>query len=308
VVNSRMRRPIIILILAAFSCLGGRTLHAQDLDPRAYANVPVDMTILVGGFSYSDGSVVTDPTAPIQNLQAVMRGITIGVGHTFSLFGQTAQVLVSQTYVWGLASGTIFGTDSYGEKGGLGDVRVRLSTLFIGAPATEAKDFKPHLRTTVVGASLMVQAPTGLYQPEKIINIGNNRWALKPELAISQPVGEHVLLDVYGGVWFFTSNDAFYPGTSERKQSTMPVVQAHLSYNVQPTMWVAFDATYYVGGRSTVNGVLLPDEQNNVRVGGTLVVPVFKGNSVKLAASTGAIVRGGANFTTLSLAWQTTFF
>ncbi len=303
-----MRRLFTILILAALPCLEGLTLHAQDLDPRAYAKMPVDMTLLVAGFSYSEGSVVTDPTAPIQNLQAVMRGATLAAGHTFSLFGQTAQVLVSQTYVWGLASGTVFSTDMYGEKGGFGDLRVRFSTLFFGAPATERANFKPQERTTVLGASVMVQAPTGSYQPEKLINIGNNRWALKPELALSQPFAEHFLLDVYAGVWFFTTNDAYYPGTSERKQSTMPVFQAHVSYNVQPALWVAFDATYYVGGRSTVNGVLLPDEQNNVRVGGTLVVPVVAGNSIKLAASTGAIVRGGANFTTLSLAWQTSIF
>ncbi|MBS1560271.1 MAG: transporter [Bacteroidetes bacterium] len=303
-----MRRAIIVIILAALLCLGGLALHAQDLDPRAYAKVPVDMTVLVAGFSYSDGSVVTDPTAPIQNLQAVMRGATLAVGHTFSLFGQTAQVLASQSYVWGLASGTVLSNDMYGEKGGFGDLRVRLSTLFYGAPATERANFKPQEHNTVLGASVMVQAPTGMYEPDKLINIGNNRWALKPELAFSQPFGERVLLDVYAGVWFFTTNDAYYPGTSERKQNTMPVIQAHVSYTVQPALWVAFDATYYVGGRSTVNGVLLPDEQNNVRVGGTLVVPVVAGNSIKLAASTGAIVRGGANFTTLSLAWQTTIY
>jgi hypothetical protein len=303
-----MRRHITILFLAALPCLRGVELYAQDLDPRAYAKVPVDMTVLVAGFTYSEGSVVTDPTAPIQNLQAVMRGATLAAGHTFSLFGQTAQVLVSQTYVWGLASGTLFSNDMYGEKGGFGDLRVRFSTLFNGAPATERANFKPHERNTVLGASVMVQAPTGMYQPEKLINIGNNRWALKPEVALSQPIGDHFLLDVFAGMWFFTTNDAYFPGTSERKQSTMPVFQTHVSYNVQPALWVAFDATYYVGGQSTVNGVVIPDEQNNVRIGGTLVVPVLPGNSIKLAASTGAIVRGGANFTTLSLAWQTTFF
>jgi hypothetical protein len=39
-------------------------LSAQDLDPRAYARVPVDATFLVAGFSVSHGGVVSDPTLP----------------------------------------------------------------------------------------------------------------------------------------------------------------------------------------------------------------------------------------------------
>ncbi|MBP1778993.1 MAG: hypothetical protein H6Q86_5004, partial [candidate division NC10 bacterium] len=44
-----------LLLLAA-------PLSAQDLDPRAYANVPVNATFLITGFSLSHGGVLTDPT------------------------------------------------------------------------------------------------------------------------------------------------------------------------------------------------------------------------------------------------------
>jgi len=37
-------------------------VSAQDLDPRAYARVPVDATVLIAGFNYTYGSVVLDPT------------------------------------------------------------------------------------------------------------------------------------------------------------------------------------------------------------------------------------------------------
>jgi hypothetical protein len=63
--------------------------------------------------------------------------------------------------------------------------------------------------------------------------------------------------------------------------------------------------TYYVGGRTTVEGVAPTDLQNNVRVGSTLALPVGRRHSIKIAASKGAIVRLGADFTTVSVAWQT---
>ena len=54
-------------------------------------------------------------------------------------------------------------------------------------------------------------------------------------------------------------------------------------------MWAAFDATYYVGGRSTIQGVDNDDRQSNTRLGGTLALPVGRRHSVKLAVSIGAI-------------------
>ena len=65
-------------------------------------------------------------------------------------------------------------------------------------------------------------------------------------------------------------------------------------------MWAAFDATYYVGGRSTTDGVVNDDWQSNTRVGATFAFPVGRRHSIKLAASRGAIVRAGANFSTFS--------
>jgi hypothetical protein len=40
------------------------------------------------------------------------------------------------------------------------------------------------------GTSLTVFAPTGQYVPDRMINLGTNRWAFKPESAVSQPIGQ----------------------------------------------------------------------------------------------------------------------
>jgi len=179
--------------------------------------------------------------------------------------------------------------------------------LLIGAPATTIQKFAQVKHKTILGMSVTVTAPTGQYFTDKLINLGTNRWAFKPELALSHPIGKRWLIDVYTGVWLFTQNNQYYTGKSKRTQQPMGAFQAHLSYTIRPKMWMALDATYYVGGESTINDVNKDDRQNNSRIGATFVFPVFKKSSLKLAASTGAIIRAGADFNTFSIGWQTTW-
>jgi hypothetical protein len=51
----------------------------------------------------------------------------------------------------------------------------------------------------------------------------------------------------------------------------------------------------------------MDDRQSNSRIGATMVLPVKKLHSIKFAYSTGAIIRSGADFTTFSVGWQSTF-
>jgi len=134
--------------------------------------------------------------------------------------------------------------------------------------------------------------------------LGTNRWSFRPELAISQPIGKRFLFDFYTGVWFFTDNNSFFPGESKRTQDPLGTLQAHISYNISPFFWLALDATYYVGGNSYVNGQSDNNGQSNSRIGLTASIPTGKGSSLRLAASTGAIVRIGQNFDIYSIGWQ----
>ena len=70
----------------------GNSGFGQDLDPRAYARVPVDATILISGFSYSDGGIVTDVTLPLENGLATVESPSVGIGRTFSLFRSSVYI------------------------------------------------------------------------------------------------------------------------------------------------------------------------------------------------------------------------
>lgn len=282
--------------------------QAQDLDPRAYARIPVNVTVVVAGFGYLHGGIVTDATLPLEDLQAEIGSPSFAVVHSFSLFGKTAQASAALPFAWGDASAIIAGTRQSTSRSGFSDMRFKVSWLLLGAPAATIGEIAKAPRKTILGTSLSVVTPTGQYFPEKLINLGTSRWAFKPELAISQPIGKKWLADFYSGIWLFTKNDSFYPGSSVRTQDPLGSFQGHISYNIQLLMWVAFDFTYYTGGQSTVDGVEMHDRQSNSRVGATMVLPVGKRHSVKFAYSTGAIIRSGADFNSFSAGWQTTFF
>jgi hypothetical protein len=281
--------------------------QGQDLDPRAYARIPVRVTVIVAGFSYSDGGIVTDATLPVKDLNAKIGAPSLGIVRSFGLLGRTAQVSAALPYAWGEATAIIDGEQQSTSRSGLGDMRFRFSWLLLGAPAATLGEIAKAPRKTILGFSIGITTPTGQYFPDKLINIGTSRWAFKTELALSQPVGKRWLIDFYSGLWLFTKNDSYYPGSSVRTQNPLGAFQGHISYNIQPLMWAAFDCTFYTGGNSTIDGVEKDDRQSNSRVGATFVLPVGKRHSIKFAYSRGAIVRSGANFTTVSVGWQTSF-
>ena len=64
------------------------------------------------------------------------------------------------------------------------------------------------------------------------------------------------------------------------------------------------DATWFAGGRTTLNDVLQNDLQRNWRIGATLALPANRRNSVKFYASRGVSARTGNNFDLLGVAWQ----
>ena len=106
-------------------------------------------------------------------------------------------------------------------------------------------------------------------------------------------------------MWLFTANDSYYPGTAHRTQSPITALQTHISYSLSVKAWAAFDATWYAGGQASVDGASKGSRDRNSRIGATLVLPVGSRHAIKIAGSTGAIIRSGADFNTISVGWQT---
>jgi hypothetical protein len=287
--------------------LGGlETAQAQQLEPRAYSSSPVGLNFLGLGALFTSGGVVTDPSVPIQNVHARVYTVAPYYGHTFGLFGRLASVTASMPVAEATVHGDVQDVAQSIDRSGLADPQVRFAVNLLGGPALTPQEFRQRKPETTLGASIAVSAPYGQYDPSKLINLSTNRWACKPELGLSQPVGDWVF-ELYAGVWLFEDNDNFFGGQVKR-QAPIGSYQAHVVYNLRPRLWAAVDFTYFAGGSTTVNGQPQNDRQGNTRGGLTISVPIKQNQSLKLTLAWGVSTRIGSNFDTIGVAWQLLWF
>jgi hypothetical protein len=274
----------------------------QEMEPRSYSPSPVGMNFAGVSYVHSSGGVAVDPTLPIENIDADLESAVLGASRTVPLAGRTASVALVLPYVWGHVSGDVFEERRTVRRQGFADARLRLAVNLVGGPALNPAEFAARKPGTSIGASLAVVVPSGEYKSEKLVNLGSNRWAFKPELGLYQPFGPWAF-ELSAGSWFFTDNDNFF-GTSNREQDPLLTAQLHVSYTFRPRLWIAASGTWYGGGSTTVDGVAKADRQDNTRIGATLSIPVTGGLSVKLGLTDGVTTRIGTDFTTFALAWQ----
>lgn len=283
---------------------------AQDLTPRAYVAMPVSSNAFILTYAFSDGELLFDPTVPITDATGRIHTPVITYFNTFGLFGRLASLTGSLPFAVGHFSGEVLGQDRAVTRKGVADISVRFAVNLIGTPALAAPVFvkTPPPRATL-GASLKVIAPTGQYDPALLVNIGSNRWGFKPELGYSRNAGP-LTLDMYAGVWFFTSNNDFYrtvPGAPPNIRSQDPIgaFEFHVSYDVRPRLWISADVNYWRGGEASLNGAENRETlQANSRFGVTGSVPLTRHQAIKVSYSDGFIVRIGGNYRILSTAWQ----
>ena len=280
--------------------------HAQELEPRAYSPSPVGANFIVLGYARSTGDVLFDASLPLSDVSARLNASFAGYARTFALFDRSASAALAWPYVWGDVEGNVGEDRREVSRSGSGDARFRLSINLIGDEAMTPQEFAKRTPRTTLGASLVIVPPVGEYDSSKLINLGSNRWAFKPELGLSHPAGPWSL-ELYAGVWLFTDNDAFLGG-STREQEPITSLQGHVSYTFRPRLWLALDANYYTGGRTTVAGVSNDNLQSNSRAGVTLSVPLGARQSLKFNWSKGATTRAGGDFTTFGVAWQYAWF
>jgi hypothetical protein len=292
----------IILSFLVISLLPDALIRGQDLEPRAYTNIPVGLNFLAAGYAYSEGGVVFDPAVPLDDAWFKIHGSIFAYARSVKIAGMSGKIDVIMPYVWLSGTAKFNGQPVSRDVSGLGDPRVRLAVNFLGAPALGLSEYKSYSQNFVMGASLQVYFPLGQYDPERLVNIGTNRYAFKPELGVSKRFGP-LSLEMAMGVTFYTVNYDFYQGKT-RSQAPIGSVQGHASYSFKKGIWAAIDGTYYWGGTTTLEGVEGNDLHKNTRLGFTFALPLNIHHSLKISASTGVSTRTGTDYDAVGLVWQ----
>lgn len=296
----RVCQRLVVFMVA----LGGLHSHsfAGEIEPRAYVNTPVGVNFMLLGYTHSDGGLSTPASSPIQNASLEMDTEVIAYARALDVMGHAAKIDVIVPYTHLAGDALVNGQMKEREINGLHDPRFRFSYLFYGAPAMSLNEFRSYQQDFIIGGSIQISAPVGQYDSGRLVNLGSNRWFIRPDIGISKAWGAFAA-ELSTGVYLFTHNDDFFGG-QHQEQDPLYSSQFHLTYNFSNGLWFALSGNYDQGGRTKVNGVSNRDEQDNSRIGLTLAIPLNKNNSIKLYASNGLSTSTGGDYDLVGAVWQ----
>jgi hypothetical protein len=283
--------------------LGNGIAVAQELTPRAYWPMPVGTNVMVLSYQRNTGDIVIDPSLPITGVESRIDYLQVAYQRGFSLFGRSASAQISLPHANGLTEGFIDGEFRHRKIVGMTDARARLAINLKGAPAMDPAGFQALRKSprTVIGASILVQAPTGEYDDDRLLNLGTNRLSIKPAIGMIVPLKPSWLFEIEFGAWFFGDNDDFLGAI--REQDPILSTEMHLVKRIRPGFWASLDANYYTGGETRVGNDFNDDLQRNSRAGLTLVFPVKGRHAIRGSFSTGITTRSGGDFEMYSLSY-----
>lgn len=285
------KRPVILCFALAIL---GTHARAQFTDPRTYENFPVGINQLELAYAYVRSDASIDTSIIVSGAKFNLNQGLIDYTRSFPFFHRLAWAEASVPIA--NLNGAIAGTSISGSTKGTGDSAYTVAILLKGGPALTPEQFAKFEPTTSIGLSLSTTAPTGLYDPTKVLNLGSDRWSFKPEFAISKPLGpeQKCVLDAYANSYFYTSNNS-YRGAQILRQRALVGIEGHLSYTFNNTIWAALDTRYSFDGGTTISGVNQNNPQQNFILGTQLIVSPNSRNSFVFQFADAVVHVNGAN-------------
>jgi hypothetical protein len=216
--------------------------------------VPVIYNSISGNTNPFDPGHTVTPDANFDGTLAM-----VGFAHTYTLWDRSAMAAII------LPMGRVSGEVNIGGKtvsqsaSGFGDPMLEFDLNLIGPKAQknipDALRYEPGFSLDIL-ADLAL--PVGEYNSDQPLNIGQNRWYGRIGLPIVWQLGAWIpgrrtTLEFLPAVWIFGDNTDFMRQTLK----TDPLFQldAHLTRDFTENLWGALDASWYSGGRASINGV-----------------------------------------------------
>lgn len=282
------------LLIAAVICLSlASSRESWAANARDYIPLP-DKTMLFCTYfkhisastMYSNGHKVANDLGLTANLGIFRPVYYTSIGN--ALYGDGGLIVDPQALL-------VFGEQSLDaantSDSGWADSTVLATFWFVNAPKEKFW----------VGFSPYITMPIGHYNKNKAINLGNNRWAIKPELGIVKGIGERFYADIIVNGEFYTDNDEYVGG----KLSQDPVlgVETHFSYDITKQWYVSLDYFYNHGGEKKVAGIRQNDTLDNHGLGVSFFWMVGSNNQLMIEYRNDFSVKNGAATDTFGARW-----
>jgi len=274
------------LLLISLVWLSSATIsQALELEPRRWSHLPIEANFLAVAYANTQGDIYIDPVLRIDDGTVSVHTVVTSYLHSFNLAGKTARFDVSLPFQRAQWEGLLNGEPAMVERDGLGDPRFRLSVNVFGAPALKGKEYRDYRAenstNTVAGLALAVTVPIGHYKRDKLLNLGGNRFVIRPQAGIVHTRGPWSY-EMTGSILFFTDNNEFFNG-KRRKQDSLYVLQGHIIRTFERGIWASLSAGYDWGGQSSLNGEKKDDERSDFLYALSAGMSVSKTSSIKFA-------------------------
>lgn len=230
------------LLLCVLFC--ANRVNALEIAPGDYEPIPPGMTALLTYFQhaersdlYQNGKKVSDDFN-LRSDVALLRVIhSVGLGEN---------LVVQPQFI--LPYGRLH---TSGDAAALGDT-TGTGDLILGAPfiwtlSNAGKD--------IFSLAPFLYLPTGSYDNEDALNVGENRWRFLLQAVYTHHFSEKWALDTAADVSWVSDNDDYGPYGETLEQKARYEYQGHLRYNWTPKTTLAVGAGHIDGARSSVDGI-----------------------------------------------------
>ncbi|MGB1761958.1 transporter [Alloalcanivorax xenomutans] len=277
--ETALRRPKVMEGKAAFSLLAGALFavaghsHAVDVDAGDYTALPAGTNLAMVYYQYadrdrlySDGDRVPID-AGLESHVGILRGVH---------FTRIGDYIVDPQFL--LPFGHLEGKDdtkSLGDADGLGDLILAATVWLVNKPETN----------TYFGITPFVYVPTGAYDHDDALNLGENRWKFALQAGYITGLTEKVFLDIAADVTVHGKNDDFGANKDTLKQDPLFQVQTFLRYQLRENLDLRAGLSHTFGGETEINGTDQDDRAKTTKM--TIGSGWFVTPSVQLLANYG---------------------
>jgi hypothetical protein len=259
-------------------------------DYEALTSLPTNSAAALGYFRHASSSDSSNYNESLANFRALY---IVKFGD-LALVPFDAMMPVVDVNVYEPAAPPNVGATTI-HSSGIGDATY-LPT--VGYSKSEDDDSHTH---TYVAFTPFITAPTGNYSSTNVVNIGDHRWRIQPQLVVGQRFLKAFTAELEGNLVFYTDNTDFglpTGGTATMKQDMTIGMEAHVGVDFSPTFYASI--SYYLDaiGKQTLQTPVgtspLTGEQTIQTLRFTYGINVSKGTNLLLQFNQDIEASGGA--------------
>lgn len=273
---------VFILIQNFFYC--SNTL-AQDIEPRRWTPIPLDMQIIGFGYGNISADIEFDPVMRVENAELTLHAIGASYVTSFKIADKLARFDIKLPWANGKWQGLLASQPTELHRVGFLDPVIRVSINLLGSLALKLDKLIPYLRAkhanTILGAAISVTVPLGEYYSDKLINLGQNRYTIRPQIGLVHRQDKWSY-ELTTSIFIYTNNNDFYGG-KRREQKPLYAIQGHVIYSLDAGKWLSVSAGYGIGGQSTIDGVNKKDKRHTLLSAISFGMPISRSQSIKMA-------------------------